>query len=225
MSDENRFHKQSWKLRSETIYRETITKRNGNEHHTQLSPETNQTKDQAKNISLKLRLHLSPFPEGTLLSCDWSMGWIPGTSDLSAHAGMELGEVPVVFHTVAAPCAYGTCAPWVSLQLWLTVPSQAMSCQGFWPRSHSFLVTEQLPALRTAFPIITTLRDLALKFPAGNMRLLPTTDSPPTPWEGFKAMVHAHSKPILLSGWTNPCPWLLHATFPAGFATEWWGVW
>lgn len=74
MSAENRFRKQFWKFRSETTYRETITKRNGNKHLTQQSPETKQTKGQAKNTSPKLPLYLSPFPEGALLSCDWSMG-------------------------------------------------------------------------------------------------------------------------------------------------------
>lgn len=105
---------------------------------------------------------------------------------------MELGEVPVVSHTVEALCLQQMCTLSLTAAVADTVPSQAMSCQSFWPRSHSFLVVEQLPALRTAIPFTTTLRDLALPLPAGNIRLLhavPTTASPPT--EEFIGMEQA----------------------------------
>lgn len=89
-------------------------------------------------------------------------------------------------HSRSSVCLEQKCTLSLTAALPDIVPSQATSFQSFWPRSHSLLVMEQLPALGTAFPFITTLRDLALKFPAGNVRLpqaLPTTASPPTPKE------------------------------------------
>lgn len=102
MSAENRFHKQFWKLSSDTTYRETITNRNDNKHLTQQCTKTRKKhyKDQAKNTSTKLPFHLSPSSEGTLVNFYWSMGWIPDTPNLSAQRGTDLRRVTVVHYPV-----------------------------------------------------------------------------------------------------------------------------